>query len=113
MPETGGVRGALRLSLEPRRVGGIRSREAAPRFLDLLAVIGVVGVALAVDLVADHLGLCAADHQGREAARKETQALMHRRTSSCLAGYRPALPMSFRSLGPGDRDGAPRPSPWC
>ena len=56
-----GVRGALRLSLYPRRIGGIRSREAAPRFLDLLAVIGVVGVALAVDLVADHLGLCAAD----------------------------------------------------
>ena len=48
-----GVRGALRLSLYPRRIGGIRSREAAPRFLDLLAVIGVVGVALAVDLVAD------------------------------------------------------------
>ena len=44
-------------------------------------------------------------HQGREAARKETQALMHRRTSSCLAGYRPALPMSYRSLSPGDRDG--------
>src|SRR5215212_10626107 len=96
-----GVRGALRLGLEPRRVGGVRRRDAPPRFLGLLAVIRVVGVALAVDLVTDHLGLCAAEHrQGREPARKETQALMHRRTSSCLAGYRPALPLSFRSIRP-------------
>src|SRR5215207_2699355 len=101
-----GVRGALRLDLEPRRVSGVRRRDAPPRFLDLLAVVGVVGVALAVDLVTDHLGLCAAEHhQGREAACQETQALIHRRTSSCLAGYRLTLPLSPRSLNPGDRVG--------
>src|SRR4051812_8412254 len=87
-----GVRGALRLGLEPRRVGDVRRRKPPPRFLDLLAVIGVVGVALAVDLVTDQLGLCAAEHhQGREAARKKNQSLTHRRISSCLAGYRPAF----------------------
>src|SRR5436190_7417570 len=89
-----GVRGALRLDLEPRRVSGVRRRYPPPRFLDLLAVIRVVGVALAVDLVTDHLGLCAAEHhQGGEAACEETQALMHRRTSPCLAvtGWRSSI----------------------
>src|SRR5688572_32229458 len=48
---------ALRLGLKPRRVGGVRRRQAPARFLALLAVVGVVGVALAVDLVTDHPSL--------------------------------------------------------